>query len=97
MKAGKVHAVPLAPRTMAVLAEAAKLRTSADPATQVFPGERSGKPLSDMTLTMLLRRLDVEATAHGFQSTFRDWSAEATNVPREVAEAALAHPLFSRT
>jgi integrase len=52
--------------------------------------------MSDMTLTMLLRRLGVDATAHGFRSSFRDWAAEATNFPREVAEAALAHAVESR-
>ncbi len=96
MKAGKPHVVPLAPRALAVLEEVAKLRTSDDPAALLFPGERSGKPLSDMTLTMLLRRMEVQATAHGFRSSFRDWCAEATNFPREVAEAALAHALESK-
>ena len=59
--------------------------------TLVFEGAKLGRPMSDMTLTMLLRRLGVDATAHGFRSSFRDWAAEATNFPREVAEAALAH------
>ena len=45
---------------------------------------------------MLLRRMDVNVTAHGFRSSFRDWAAEATNFPREVAEAALAHAVESR-
>lgn len=49
-----------------------------------------------MTLTMVLRRLEIDATVHGFRSTFRDWCAEATDVPREVAEAALAHALESK-
>jgi integrase len=44
-----------------------------------------------MTLTAVLRRLKVDATAHGFRSTFRDWTAERTNYPNEVAEMALAH------
>jgi integrase len=52
--------------------------------------------MSDMTLTMLLRRMKVNATAHGFRSSFRDWTAEATNFPREVAEAALAHAVESK-
>ena len=49
-----------------------------------------------MTLTMLLRRMGAGCTVHGFRSTFRDWAAEATNFPREVAEQALAHALESR-
>jgi integrase len=62
----------------------------------VFEGAKLGRPMSDMTLTMLLRRLRVDATAHGFRSSFRDWAAEVTNFPREVAEAALAHAVESR-
>jgi hypothetical protein len=56
----------------------------------VFFGQKSGRPMSNMALEMLLRRLKVDATVHGFRSSFRDWVAEQTNVPREVAEAALA-------
>ena len=60
----------------------------------VFPGVKAGKPLSSMAMLMLLRRMGRgDLTAHGFRSTFRDWCAEATNHPREVAEAALAHTL----
>jgi integrase len=58
----------------------------------VFPGNRRGKPLSNMSMLMMLRRMGrSDLTAHGFRSTFRDWAAECTNFPREVAEAALAH------
>ena len=64
----------------------------------VFPGGKAGKPLSSMALLMLLRRMERgDLTAHGFRSTFRDWCAEATNYPREVAEAALAHMLRDKT
>lgn len=49
-----------------------------------------------MALEMVLRRMKVDATVHGFRSAFRDWAAEQTSVPREVAEAALAHVLESR-
>ena len=60
----------------------------------VFPGLKGGKPLSDMGLTAVLRRMGRgEIIARGFRSTFRDWCAEATNYPRELAEAALAHVL----
>jgi integrase len=62
----------------------------------VFPG-KEGKELSDMTLTAVLRRMEVPATAHGFRSTFRDWSAERTAVPAEVAEMALAHAVGDQT
>src|SRR6185295_14268774 len=66
------------------------------PDTLIFEGAKAGRPLSDMTLTMLLRRMGAGVTAHGFRSSFRDWAAEATNFPREVAEAALAHAVESR-
>ena len=49
--------------------------------------------MSDMTLTMVLRRMKIEATAHGFRSAFRDWTSETTNTPHEVAEMALAHAI----
>ena len=60
----------------------------------MFPGQKPGKPLSNMAMLALLRRMGRgDLTAHGFRSTFRDWCAETTNYPREVAEAALAHTL----
>jgi integrase len=52
---------------------------------------KANRPLSDMALTMLLRRMKAGVTAHGFRSSFRDWAGDATNFQREVAEAALAH------
>ena len=89
IKSGREHRVPLAPTAMAVLKEAATL---ADGGPVVFPGRRQGKPLSNMALLMVLRRLGrTDITAHGFRSSFRDWAAERTHFPRAVAEAALAH------
>jgi len=62
----------------------------------VFEGQRRHKPLSNMAMLMLLRRMQVEGvTVHGFRSTFRDWAAEVANVPREVAEMSLAHQVGS--
>ena len=95
MKAGKAHVVPLSARAVAILERMRELRRGEDQAL-VFEGAKLGRPMSDMTLTMLLRRMGVNATAHGFRSSFRDWAAEATNFPREVAEAALAHAVESR-
>ena len=98
MKAGREHRVPLSDAAMAVLSEASKLRTKRDQDGLVFPGGKVGKPLSNMALLMLLRRMKrSDLTAHGFRSTFRDWCAEATNYPREVAEAALAHTVRDKT
>ncbi len=89
IKAGREHRVPLAPAAEAVLKRAATL---ADGGPFVFPGRRQGRPLSNMALLMVLRRLGrTDITAHGFRSSFRDWAAERTSVPRVVAEAALAH------
>lgn len=89
MKAKRVHRVPLTPQAVRVLRELPRL----DGATAVFWGMRGGE-LSDMSLSAVLRRLGVSndtATVHGFRSTFRDWAAERTAYPRELAEAALAH------
>jgi len=98
MKAGREHRVPLSDGALDVLREVAKLATGPDPRAFVFPGGKVGKPLSSMALLMLLRRMERgDLTAHGFRSTFRDWCAEATNYPREVAEAALAHTLRDKT
>src|SRR4051812_46534152 len=95
MKAGKIHVVPLSARAVAILERMRELRRGEDQAL-VFEGAKLGRPMSDMTLTMLLRRMTINATAHGFRSSFRDWAAEATNFPREVAEAALAHAVENR-
>src|SRR3984893_8775041 len=87
MKAGREHRVPLSRDAAALLK---KVRGSAE--GLVFPGDRRGKQLSNMAMLMMLRRMDrADLTAHGFRSTFRDWAAECTNFPAEVAEAALAH------
>jgi integrase len=58
----------------------------------IFPAPRGGV-LSDMTLTAVMRRMELAAVPHGFRSTFRDWAAERTNHPRDVAEMALAHTI----
>jgi integrase len=98
MKASREHRVPLSDGALAVLREVAKLRTHPNVDGFVFPGGKPGKPLSSMALLMLLRRMGRgDLTVHGFRSTFRDWCAETTNYPREVAEAALAHTLRDRT
>ena len=63
----------------------------------VFPGQRRGRPLSDMALLMLLRRMGRgDLTAHGFRSTFSDWAAEQTNTASEVREMALAHTVSDK-
>lgn len=89
MKAKKQHRVPLSPRALAILNEAAVLREAGS--DLVFPGTKVGKALSDMTLSKLMKELGIAAVPHGFRSSFRDWAGEATNHPREVVEFALAH------
>lgn len=89
MKAGRAHRVPLTPAALAILDAAAA--QAVRPEALVFPSTKAGRPLSDMTLAAVLKRLDVPATVHGFRSTFRDWTEEATAYPHEVKEAALAH------
>jgi len=91
MKANREHRVPLSPRAAKILDHMWELRRTDDDAAFVFEGTRPGRPISDMTLLMPLRRAGINATIHGFRSSFRDWCSEATNTPREVAEAALAH------
>ncbi|WP_084331963.1 tyrosine-type recombinase/integrase [Hyphomonas adhaerens] len=89
MKSGRDHRVPLSPAAMAILKEARRL----DPhqGEIVFPSRQTNTQLSDMTLSAVPKRIDLNVTVHGFRSTFRDWSEEATSFPHEVKEAALAH------
>ncbi|MBK5355409.1 tyrosine-type recombinase/integrase [Pseudomonas sp. TH41] len=88
MKAAKEHRVPLNDAALSLLKSLAQVRSD----SYVFPGAREGKPLSNMSMLMALRRMKREdLTMHGFRSTFRDWAAESTNYPREVCEQALAH------
>lgn len=89
MKAGKVHVVPLSGAALDVLERAKLFRSPAS--DLVFPGQNPKRMLSDMTLLKVLRDQNAGVTVHGFRSTFRDWVAEQTNYPGEVAEAALAH------
>jgi integrase len=91
MKARREHRVPLSPQAVELLRQ----QTKGKPDDLVFPGAKKGKPLSDMSLTAVLRRLGVKVTAHGFRSSFRDWAADRTTFPRELAEKALAHALSS--
>jgi integrase len=94
MKAGREHRVPMSSAALAIVKRLKAIRQN----DFVFPGERSNSPLSNMSMLMMLRRMGREdLTVHGFRSTFRDWAAEQTNFPREMAEAALAHIVADRT
>lgn len=94
MKAGRAHRVPLGARCIAILDSTKQL---SDGSTYVFPGHYARKPLSTMAFLMMIRRLGLAITAHGFRSTFRDWAAEQTNFSREVCEMALAHTVADKT
>lgn len=89
MKAGREHRVPLSGRALAILASLSR------ESEFVFPGAGKSRPLSNMAMLQLLRGIDPSLTVHGFRSTFRDWAAERTNVPRDIAEQALAHKIES--
>jgi len=93
MKAGKQHRIPLSHRALAILKAAKPTNeTTAVRQQYVFVGGKPGLPLSNMAFLMLLRRMKRDdLTAHGFRSTFRDWCAEQTNFPSEIAEMSLAH------
>jgi integrase len=87
MKPGREHRVPLSPRAVAILRQLDKLKTG----DFVFAGQTRNKPLSNMAMEMVLRRMKIEgATVHGFRSSFRDWAGNVSNFPREVVETALA-------
>lgn len=94
MKAAREHRVPLSSRTITILKN---LRNSAPTKTHSFSGQKPGKPLSVMAMDMVLRRMEVDVTVHGFRSSFRDWCGEVSNFPRDVAEAALAHVVGDKT
>jgi integrase len=93
MKAGRAHRVPLSERALEILRQA---KTLAGGSSYVFPGRHPDRGLSNGVFLMALRRMNVATTPHGFRSSFRDWAAERTNVPREVAEMALAHTVENR-
>jgi integrase len=95
MKAESEHVVPLSAQAVALF-ERMKAHRRGD-SEFVFPGFKRGKPLSENTLKNVLSAMGLSETAHGFRSTFRDWVAEQTNFPAELAEAALAHVVSDKT
>lgn len=93
MKAGVAHRVPLSPAAVTLL-KSLPVMAGTD---LVFPSPRSGKPLSDMAMSKLMKDLSANGVPHGFRSTFRDWASEFTNFSREVTERAMAHRLGDKT
>jgi integrase len=88
MKAGREHRVPLCDRAVSILKELTKLTKG----KFLFAGQSRDKPLSNMAMDMMLRRMKCDdVTVHGFRSSFRDWAGNVSTFPREVIETALAH------
>ena len=93
IKGGKEHRIPLSPEAMKIAKAMNKVRDG----EYVFSGSKAMKPLSNHALLALLKRMErSDLTVHGFRSTFRDWAAEQTNYPRDVAEMALAHTISDK-
>ena len=84
MKAKREHRVPLSVAALEIL------KAIPQTGNEIFPTAK-GKAMSDMTLAAVHKRMGLDATVHGWRSTFKDWTAERTSTPREVSEAALAH------
>ena len=94
MKAGVTHRVPLSSRCLEILEEAKSISKGSE---FVFEGVKQNSPLSENTFNKLMKELGVEVHAHGFRTSFRTWTQEKTNYPREIAEAALAHSLKDKS
>ena len=94
MKADAEHRVPLSDAALSIVMQLTRIEGN----DFIFPGGKPGRPLSNMACLKLLERMgNNDITVHGFRSTFRDWAAEQTAFPREVAERALAHTLSDKT
>jgi len=93
MKAKREHRVPLSTQAIALL----KVLPTKNTGALIFPGTKPTTKLSDMALTAVMRRMEIEAVPHGLRSSFRDWVGEETAFPREVAEMALAHVVAKAT
>lgn len=92
MKEGQEHQVPLSARAIELLTAIKCL----SPDSYVFPGMRQGRPLSDMALSAVLRRLGCSYTTHGFRATFRMWCGDTNAEAREIAEMCLSHKVGTR-
>ena len=95
MKAQREHRVPLCDAAIELLQKLPRTKDAKD-IDLVFPGTK-GQPLSDMSLTAVMRRMELDAVPHGFRSSFRDWAGDRTDFPRDLAEFALAHAIESKT
>lgn len=96
MKAGRIHRVPLPEACLKILKGLQDVYGNEDDAL-IFPGEKQGRPLSNMTFKKIMERMGADGTPHGFRSSFRDWAGNETQHPRELAEACLAHVVGDET
>jgi integrase len=93
MKREREHRVPLTSRSLAIINAMKAIRRN----EYIFPGQKPGRPLSQTSMLMLLRRMGYgHITVHGFRSSFRDWAAETTSWPNHVVEMALAHAIDNK-
>lgn len=93
MKSGRPQRVPLSDEVITLLESLPRM----DGTVLVFPGAKKGKPLSDVTMTKVMRGMGVDAVPHGFRATFSSWCASSTGYPVEVREMALAHAIKDGT
>ena len=93
MKSGRPHSVPLSDEAVALLEALPRMEGS----DLMFPGAKEGKPLSDMSLSAVMRRMGADAVPHGFRASFSSWCASSTAYPSEVREMALAHAIGDGT
>ena len=93
MKSGRPHRVPLSDEVINLLRVLPRLESS----ELIFPGRIAGKPISDMTMTKVMRDMRVDAVPHGFRASFSTWCASSTSYPSEVREMALAHAIGDET
>ena len=94
MKAGITHRIPLPARCIEILNLARQISKGSK---YIFEGTQANKPLSENTFNKLIKELKLDVHVHGFRTSFRTWTQEKTNYPREIAETALAHSLKDKS
>lgn len=92
MKAGREHRIPLVGRALEIMREVCEGK---DPEDHLFPGWKPGRSVTNVAMQMLLRRMEIPYTVHGFRSSFRDWAGDDTDHAEEIVEQALAHVVGS--
>lgn len=96
MKAGRAHRVPLSEPCLQILNGLREIYESESDAL-IFPGEKKERPLSNMTMNKLMKRMGVQGTPHGFRSAFSDWAGDETQHPRDLVEGCIAHVIGDET